>query len=160
MMSQLCAMMCVVFVCCVEVEFCWGRGGLDRQPETCEIRTPLRRARQKFLIQRCPHFRSQFSLKTSVWNQARCPYFTGCPLFPRMLFTGFNCTVCCTCMNQFVVSLPMTRDHSSLKDISCLNVQTMLAKDILCLILCVIKRMCISIFILGRLAFSLSGHVQ
>jgi hypothetical protein len=42
------------------------------------------------LIQRCPHFRVQFALRTAVWDQIRCPYFTGCPHFAGLLFTGFT----------------------------------------------------------------------
>jgi hypothetical protein len=42
------------------------------------------------LIQRCPHFKGQFALRTAVWDQMRCPYFTGCPHFAGLLFTGFT----------------------------------------------------------------------
>jgi hypothetical protein len=42
------------------------------------------------LIQRCPHFRVQFALRTAVWDQMRCPDFTGCPHFAGLLITGFT----------------------------------------------------------------------
>jgi hypothetical protein len=32
----------------------------------------------------------QFALKTAVWNQMRCPYFTGYPHFTGLPFTGFT----------------------------------------------------------------------
>jgi hypothetical protein len=57
--------------------------------ETSEIMTPLGWVKLS-LIQRCPHFRVQFALKTSVQDQMSCPYFTGCPHFAGLLFTGFN----------------------------------------------------------------------
>jgi hypothetical protein len=42
------------------------------------------------LIERCSHFTGQFALRTAVWDQMRCPYFTGCPHFVGLLFTGFT----------------------------------------------------------------------
>jgi hypothetical protein len=29
-----------------------------------------------------------------VWDQMRCPYFTGCPHFAGLLFTGFTLVTC------------------------------------------------------------------
>jgi hypothetical protein len=42
------------------------------------------------LIQRCPAFTGQFALRTTVWDQMRCPYFIECPHFAGLLFTGFT----------------------------------------------------------------------
>jgi hypothetical protein len=39
------------------------------------------------LLQRYPHFRVVFALKTAVWDLMRCPYFTVCPHFTGLLFT-------------------------------------------------------------------------
>jgi hypothetical protein len=35
-------------------------------------------------------FTGQFVLKTAVWDQMRCPYFTGCPHFAGLLLTSFT----------------------------------------------------------------------
>jgi hypothetical protein len=44
-------------------------------------------------IQSCPHFTRQFALWTAVLDQTRCPYFTRCPHFAGLLFTGFTVLV-------------------------------------------------------------------
>jgi hypothetical protein len=42
------------------------------------------------LIQRCHRFTGQFALRTAIWDQMMCPYFTGCPHFAGLLFAGFT----------------------------------------------------------------------
>jgi hypothetical protein len=58
--------------------------------ETCEIGTPFTAWDEPkvSLIEKC-HFRGQLALRTAVWDQM-CPYFTGCPHFAGLLFTGFT----------------------------------------------------------------------
>jgi hypothetical protein len=52
--------------------------------ETYEIRTPLGRAK------RVPYSEVSSFQRIAVWDQTRCPYFTGCPHFTGLLFTCFT----------------------------------------------------------------------
>jgi hypothetical protein len=40
----------------------------------------------------CPYFRVQFALRTT-FGTGWCPYFTVCPHFEGLLFTGFTVSV-------------------------------------------------------------------
>jgi hypothetical protein len=56
--------------------------------KTCEIRAPLGRSNS------VPNwevfsFHRAVSAESSIWDQMRCPYFTGCPYFAGLLLTSF-----------------------------------------------------------------------
>jgi hypothetical protein len=57
--------------------------------ETCEIRTPLGRAKSVPNWE-VSSFHRAISTENSTLGPDRCPYFTGCPHFAGLLFTGFT----------------------------------------------------------------------
>jgi hypothetical protein len=65
---------------------CLARCAIYR--ETCEIRTSLGQAKCSPNSE-VSSFQGAICTKRAVWDQMRCPYFTGCPHFAGLLFTGF-----------------------------------------------------------------------
>jgi hypothetical protein len=56
--------------------------------ETCEIRTPKGQTKSVPISEMFSFHRAICNEK-QLWDQMRCPYFTGCPHFAGLLFTGF-----------------------------------------------------------------------
>jgi hypothetical protein len=92
------------------------------------------------LIQRCLHFRVQLALRAAVWDQMRRPYFSGCPHFVGLLFTGFTVVV-------------FFKDRG-------VNVCVCVLCVCLCVCACVCVRMCVCMFVCVSACMSayLSAH--